>query len=122
MCGAKLLPSLSLLPPPVRIARGEVNAGFDANGRRITTCFARRTAHTIQGVLPRLVGRELREPTIGQAADALDHGLGSPAQPDGNGTLHGEGVESCVSDLVPASLEVHDFLSPQGAHNRNLFL
>src|SRR5262245_59934707 len=112
MRGTELLPGLSRLGPQVGIAPGEADAPFDADRRWITTRLARILSHAVQRVFSGLIGRELREPAVGQAPHALDHSLGPAAQPEGNGTLNGEGVEAGIGDLVPATLEVHHLLGP----------
>src|SRR5262245_16470564 len=112
MRGAQLLPSFSRLCPGVGSAPGKADAAFDADRHRITSRITRVMAHAVQRLFAGLIGRKLWEPAIGQATHAPDHSLGSAAQPDGNGTLNGEGVEAGVGDLVPAALEIHDLLGP----------
>ena len=57
----------------------EIDAGLDADRRWIAASLPGIAPHTVQGILPRLVGRELREPAVGQTPHSLDNRLGPPA-------------------------------------------
>src|SRR3989454_7205615 len=91
-----------------------------------TTLF-RSCTHAGDGLLAGVPRREHREPAIGQAANPAQgrfgrNGLRGPAgpNPDGDGTLHRQGIQTGVADLMPLPFEIDYLLGPQGAQHGNL--
>ena len=73
--------------------------------------------------MTRGIGAETGTPAIGDGGYAAKHwscSLGTAAEPNGNGTLHGQGIYSGVADAVPAPLKIDHFFGPQGPHQRYL--
>ena len=62
-----------------------------------------------------------RHPAVTHFGDSSQYGIGAAAKPDGNRSLPGQGVQSCIGNRVPLTLKGNQRLRPQAAQQRHLF-
>jgi hypothetical protein len=129
MGGSQHLPRLHLGAPILGLLTGQGDTPLNANSRWGTASLPSVSPHARDGLLASVTWREHGKPTIGQAANAAQNHFGRnrlcrPAgpNPDGDGTLHGQGIQTGVADLMPLSFEMHHLLRPQRAQHSNLLL
>src|SRR5215510_15527919 len=123
------LPGLHLVTPILGVLTSQRDTPLNANSRWVTASLAGIGTHAGEGLLAGVAWREHGKPAVSQAANAAQGCFGRnrlrrPAgtDPDRDWTLHGQGIQTGVADLMPLSLEMHHLLRPQRAQHGNLLL
>src|SRR5262245_56693105 len=122
MRGSQRLPCLHLGKPVLGLLTGQGNASLNADDSRITTSLTSVATHAGDGLLASVAGREHGEPAIDKAPNAAQRRFGrnglyrpASADPERNGTLYWQGIQTSVADLMPLPLEIDHLLGPQRA-------
>src|SRR5262245_35330430 len=124
---AEGLPRSDLPLPSFGTLAGEANAALQGKPGGIATRLASVLVHTGDERLALGVGREVGAPAVGEPRDPPQRGVGrdrmiatADAEPDGDRSLDGHGIEAGMVDPVKLAPKVHHGLSPQGSHHRDL--
>src|SRR5712691_12496172 len=127
MGSSQRLPCLHLGKPILGLLTDQGDTPLNANSRRVTASLPGVGPHASYSLLAGVTWREHGEPAIGKAANAAQGRFGRnrlrrPAgpDPDRDGTLHWQGIQAGVADLMPLPLETHHLLRPQRTQHGNL--
>src|SRR4030095_4445505 len=69
-----------------------------------------------------IVGSQLRKPAVAEPGQTAQCTVVSASEPDWNRLLNRQRIQPRVGDLVPLALKAEQLLSPELAHDFNLFL
>src|SRR5262244_2417013 len=120
MSRSQRFPGLHLGQPILGLLTGQGDTPLNTNSCWVTARLPSVGPHAHEGLLAGVAWREHGEPAIGQAANTAQGHFGRnrlcrPAgpDPDGDGTLHGQGIQTSMADLMPLPLEMDYLLRPQ---------
>src|SRR5437879_3343546 len=122
MCRSQGSPAFCLANPLVEIAFTSIDPRLDTKCVRITTGLPGVAAQALYNLAHLLVWLPLRKPTIANTSYTTQQRISRTTQPDRDGMSHRERIEPCLGYSMEPAFVADGFLTPEQAHNLDLFL
>src|SRR5258708_26322579 len=122
MCRGQGSPAFCLANPLVEIAFMGIDAGLDAQFTGVATGLPGVTAQALDVLAHLIVRLPLRKPAIADPCYTSQQRISTSTQPDRDGTTHRQRIKTRLSYSMKPPFVTDDFLTPEQAHNLDLFL